>query len=101
MFDRSFDLASFDAHEGPMLCCSALPLCIDCQTVADTRRVVGSCWLCGSHRSRAAAAAAESTHTVALKDEKCVCVEVLFETVGVNRSTSGRKSSTRAACVAG
>ena len=51
MFDRSFDGASFDAHEGQMLCCHAVPLSNDCQTVADTRRVVGSCWLCGAHRA--------------------------------------------------
>ena len=42
MFDRSFDGASFDAHEGPMRCCLAVPLSSNCETVADTRRVVGS-----------------------------------------------------------
>ena len=56
MFDRSFDGASFDAHEGPMRCC-LVPRSNDCQTVADTRRVVGSCWLCGAHRACAAALA--------------------------------------------
>ena len=56
VFDRSFDGASFDAHESPIRCCLAVPLSSDCQTVADTRRVVGSCWLCGAHRARAAAA---------------------------------------------
>ena len=50
VFDRSFDGTSFDAHEGPMRCCLAVPRSNDCQTVADTRRVVGSCWLCGAHR---------------------------------------------------
>ena len=57
MFDRSFDGASFDAHEGPMWCCCAVSLSSNCQTVAYTRRVVGSCWLCGSHRTCAAAVA--------------------------------------------
>jgi hypothetical protein len=56
----SFDGASFDAHEGPMRCCLAVPRSSDCQTIADTRRVVGSCWLCGAHRTRAAAAACET-----------------------------------------
>ncbi len=60
MFDRSFDGASFDAHDGPMRCCCAVPRSSDCQTVADTRRVVGSCWLCGAHRARAAAVACEN-----------------------------------------
>ena len=60
MFDRSFNGASFDAHDGPVRCCRAVPLSSDCQTVADTRRVVGSCWLCGAHRTRAAAAACET-----------------------------------------
>jgi hypothetical protein len=40
-----------------MRCCLAVPRSNDCQTVADTRRVVGSCWLCGAHRARAAAVA--------------------------------------------
>ena len=40
-----------------MRCCLAVPLSNDCQTVADTRRVVGSCWLCGAHRACAAAVA--------------------------------------------
>jgi hypothetical protein len=40
-----------------MRCCLAVPRSNDCQTVADTRRVVGSCWLCGAHRARAPAVA--------------------------------------------
>jgi hypothetical protein len=43
-----------------MRCCLAVPRSSDCQTIADTRRVVGSCWLCGAHRTRAAAAACET-----------------------------------------
>jgi hypothetical protein len=34
VFDRSFDRSLFDAHEGPVLCCIAVQLSIDCQTVA-------------------------------------------------------------------
>jgi hypothetical protein len=60
VFDRSFNGASFDAHDGPVRCCRAVPRSSDCQTVADTRRMVGSCWLCGAHRTRAAAAACET-----------------------------------------
>ena len=45
VFDRSFNGSSFDAHDGPVRCCRAVPRSNDCQTVADTRRVVGSCWL--------------------------------------------------------
>ena len=60
VFDRSFDGASFDAHEGPMRYCLAVPWSSDCQTVADTSGVVGSCWLCGTHRTRAAAAQRET-----------------------------------------
>jgi len=37
-----------------------VPRSSDCQTVASTRRVVGSCWLCGAHRTRAAAVACEN-----------------------------------------
>ena len=37
-----------------------MPRSSDCQTVADTSRVVGSCWLCGAHRTRAAAVACEN-----------------------------------------
>ncbi len=36
MFDRSFDEASFDVHEGPMRCCLTVPQSSDCQTVPDT-----------------------------------------------------------------
>ena len=35
---------------GPVRCCRAVP----------RRRMVGSCWLCGAHRTRAAAAACET-----------------------------------------
>ncbi len=34
MFDRSFNGASFDAHDGPVRCCLAVPQSNDCQTVA-------------------------------------------------------------------
>ena len=34
MFDRSFNGAPFDAHDGPVRCCRAVPLSNDCQTVA-------------------------------------------------------------------
>jgi hypothetical protein len=34
VFDRSFNGSSFDAHDGPVLCCHAVPLSNDCQTVA-------------------------------------------------------------------
>ena len=34
MFDRSFNGASFDAHDGPVRCCRAVPRSNDCQTVA-------------------------------------------------------------------
>jgi hypothetical protein len=60
VFDRSFNGASFDAHDGPVRCCCAVPRSSDCQTVAHTRRVVGSCWLSGAHRECAAAAACET-----------------------------------------
>ena len=40
--------------------CLAVPWSSDCQTIADTSRVVGSCWLCGAHRTRADAAACET-----------------------------------------
>jgi len=40
--------------------CLAVPWSSDCQTVADTSGVVGSCWLCGTHRTRAAAAQRET-----------------------------------------
>ena len=34
VFDRSFNGASFDAHDGPVRCCRAVPRSSDCQTVA-------------------------------------------------------------------
>ena len=34
MFDRSFNGASFDAHDGPVRCCCDVPRSNDCQTVA-------------------------------------------------------------------
>ena len=34
MFDRSFNGASFDVHDGPVRCCRAVPRSNDCQTVA-------------------------------------------------------------------
>ena len=34
MFDRSFNGSSFDAHDGPVRCCRAVPRSNDCQTVA-------------------------------------------------------------------
>ena len=34
MFDRSFNGASFDVHDGPVRCCHAVPRSNDCQTVA-------------------------------------------------------------------
>ena len=32
MFDRSFNEASFDAHDGPVRCCRAVPRSNDCQS---------------------------------------------------------------------
>ncbi len=32
MFDRSFNGSSFDAHDGPVRCCRAVPLSNDCQS---------------------------------------------------------------------
>ena len=43
--------------------CGAAALCRGAATVrqcADTRLVVGSCWLCGAHRTRATAVACEN-----------------------------------------
>jgi hypothetical protein len=34
VFDRSFNGVSFDAHDGPVRCCSAVQRSNDCQTVA-------------------------------------------------------------------
>jgi hypothetical protein len=34
VFDRSFNGVSFDAHDGPVRCCRAVPRSSDCQTVA-------------------------------------------------------------------
>ena len=58
MFDRSFNGASFDVHDGPVRCCRAVPRSNDCQTVA-------------AHGSCAAAAACEGVddNSVALACE--------------------------------
>ena len=53
MFDRSFNGASFDAHDGPVRCCRAVPRSNDCQTVA-AHEASG-----GKSTARAAAAACE------------------------------------------
>ena len=51
VFDRSFDGASFDAHEGPMRCCLAVPRSNDCQTVA-TRGELWEAAGCVEHTER-------------------------------------------------